>query len=940
MKCVHPRSVFPLILVAAWSVTGTACNSGVGATSCAPSEEFCNGEDDDCDGEVDEDSSDAGGECDTGEPGECGAGRTVCNDGNIACEALAEPSAEVCDGADNDCNGEVDDGDPGGGASCSTGLEGICGKGTLHCVEAAVSCAPDAEPGDQTEGCNELDDDCDGLVDEDLSEAAFFLDADLDGYGSDTIYVIACSAPAGYVPLSGDCRDDDKDISPGATEICDEIDNNCNALIDEGLEQTFYQDLDADNYGSVAAVEACNAPTGYVAQTGDCNDYNDAINPGESESCNEIDDDCNGKIDDGLMLITSYLEYDGDGFAAANAATQDKCDVPAGWVEAKDVDNDNSPDWDCNDSNATAYPGAPELCDNLLNNCLASTKDIQCPSLCTGSWPTTLDGVSSGYIVAVQLDDDPQLEIVAQGNGTIRVWEHDGTLKWEHFYSVAYSYPTVAEMDGDRYPEVVLFSDGAVYVFDGQDGTLEESYAVPSTGYRRGILADLDGDQIIDLVAPATGGSHTSPGSGSLSVVLRNGMYDEGNDDGIKQLIQLSPPNDAYFAANHPAIWDIDGDGLAEVVSFTGYSTCTYTTSCKGYMLVYDLGTGALKYPASQFVVASPNTAYASGLTYFADYDSDGEIELLLKVGGVGNGLRIWNMDGTVATATNPAYSAPALAPIKKDGTLELNGSLHDSGARVDIGGDGHYARMGMTGQGLTLYAQDDTTPLDGYPVGPSGGRVLLADINADTRLDVLYLASGQGVSCYTLGQGSYAPNRVVTSGHEEPFASGMNRVGGYDSYEPNDVRNFNFDPSVYTAMSPGDPRTAVHAFQARGMLVQKLSGSGWSRRLTSAISIKGDRDYYTVNGRNYISAKLESKISPPPIDLQLRIHAFDSLGGGMYEYEGTLTGNAGQQLNCPSSGGCFNGEPDMFVLEVRGKDENVDYGPWPYQLDFSGGAP
>ena len=89
--------------------------------------------------------------------------------------------------------------------------------------------------------------------------------------------------------------------TPGtpSVEICNGVDDNCNGLIDEGLLNTYFRDADGDTYGNPAVtILACSLPAGYVSTSGDCNDANPAINPGRTELCNSIDDNCNGSIDE------------------------------------------------------------------------------------------------------------------------------------------------------------------------------------------------------------------------------------------------------------------------------------------------------------------------------------------------------------------------------------------------------------------------------------------------------------------------------------------------------------------------------------------------------------------------------------------------------------------------------------------------------------------
>ena len=108
----------------------------------------------------------------------------------------------------------------------------------------------------------------------------------------------------GYVPCTGDCDDTESEVHPGAAEVCDGIDNDCDGSIDETC-QTWCRDLDADNYGDPAqSYQGETPPDGYVADCSDCDDTDYRVNPAQAEICgNAIDDDCNGVIDDGCNPI-------------------------------------------------------------------------------------------------------------------------------------------------------------------------------------------------------------------------------------------------------------------------------------------------------------------------------------------------------------------------------------------------------------------------------------------------------------------------------------------------------------------------------------------------------------------------------------------------------------------------------------------------------------
>ncbi|MBK7887492.1 MAG: putative metal-binding motif-containing protein [Bacteroidetes bacterium] len=153
-----------------------------------------------------------------------------------------------------------------------------------------------------TEVCNSIDDDCDGSIDEGVL-LTFYADADGDSYGNAAVSVQACVAPLGYVADAADCDDNAATVNPAATEVCNNIDDNCNGLTDDGLVfLNYYVDGDNDGYGAGAATSSCAPIAGSVLVDGDCDDNAAAVNPAATEVCNSIDDDCDGSIDEGVLV--------------------------------------------------------------------------------------------------------------------------------------------------------------------------------------------------------------------------------------------------------------------------------------------------------------------------------------------------------------------------------------------------------------------------------------------------------------------------------------------------------------------------------------------------------------------------------------------------------------------------------------------------------------
>lgn len=287
-------------------------------------------------------------------------------------DAGIHPGAEdICDGIDNDCDGQIDedpvfltyyyDADGDGYGNSNISLE-ACEQPTSYVLRGGDCFDKDEKvnPG-ATEVCDGIDNDCDGQIDEGLTFKTYYVDKDGDGYGISTSSTSSCKPLEGYALLAGDCDDSNDNVYPGSKEICDNLDNDCNELIDDGAEPiTFYRDWDGDGYGNSGQTRiSCEPPPGYVARAGDCNDRDRNIHPGASEICDGKDNDCNGEIDEGLSTSIYYRDADGDGYGNPSQSIVD-CKKPGGYVARA---------GDCNDSNSAVYPGAIELCDNLDNDC-------------------------------------------------------------------------------------------------------------------------------------------------------------------------------------------------------------------------------------------------------------------------------------------------------------------------------------------------------------------------------------------------------------------------------------------------------------------------------------------------------------------------------------------------------------------------------------------
>ncbi|MEY4287245.1 MAG: hypothetical protein RL511_1331 [Bacteroidota bacterium] len=138
--------------------------------------------------------------------------------------------------------------------------------------------------------------DCDDNNVSVVAPVIYYTDADQDGFGDDASATPFCQAPVNMIAIGGDCDDTDNTVYPGATEVCDGLDNNCDGQFDEGLTfLNYYFDGDSDGYGIGSATLSCVPLAGYASLTGDCDDSDNTVNPGATDTeGNNIDENCDG----------------------------------------------------------------------------------------------------------------------------------------------------------------------------------------------------------------------------------------------------------------------------------------------------------------------------------------------------------------------------------------------------------------------------------------------------------------------------------------------------------------------------------------------------------------------------------------------------------------------------------------------------------------------
>ena len=385
--------------------------------------EICDGRDNDCNGTVDESTAvdaaiwypdvdgdgygaatqDAMQACE--QPSGYADNQNDCDDADAGVHPTA---AEICNGLDDDCNGWIDAADP-GLTDGTTWYRDADGDGfgdpnhtTLDCNQPSGHTADNTDCDDLnaaafpggTEVCDGLDNDCDGVVDPDTSPDAttWYADTDGDSYGDPAASSVSCNAPSGAVEDNTDCDDGVAAVNPGAAEICDSIDNDCDGTVDEpdAIDAaTWYLDHDSDGFGDASQPEtACDQPASHVADTTDCDDLDPSAFPGGTEVCDGADNDCDGTTDPDTSTDAStwYADTDGDGVGDANSTTL-ACAAPTGFVEEA---------TDCDDTAAAVNPSATETCDGIDNDCDGSTDEDDAADALTFYADTDSDGFGDG----------------------------------------------------------------------------------------------------------------------------------------------------------------------------------------------------------------------------------------------------------------------------------------------------------------------------------------------------------------------------------------------------------------------------------------------------------------------------------------------------------------------------------------------------------------
>ena len=582
------------------------------------------------------------------------------------------------------------------------------------CNDADAGVFPGAE-----ETCDGVDQDCDTVIDNAPVDQLWYTDADQDGYGDTDSAVGSCVVIVGRIETGGDCDDSNAAIHPGATEHCDDVDEDCDGVMDEEAVDaiTYYEDLDQDGYGgSLYPLHTCYAAIGYADNSDDCDDTRNDVHPGaRDEPGDGLDADCSH--DTYVWDSTNGPEAAVATITGNHGAHFPTCVVGLGDIDLDGYGDVYIGDAALDDASATDagyfYPGP-------LSGALtpANAKEVLDWGTSTGA-----HGTSCAAIGDVNDNGTDDLLIGAPGvgadaMGSVSVYLGERLNAWDAQTPDATAQDSTAgsgfgatvsgadDVDADGITDVLVAGvnasgTGVVHLYSGADwaswstDSLAEITGDGRLGETLAALGDVNGDGHADfaLGAPAKGDD-----AGVVEVRLGGGDY------GVWATVSGTTAGIALGSGL--AADDIDQDGVTDlVVSGHGGLQDGFGTTPGGETWVFSgaaLRSGATSPDdALVHIVGGPMYTYASWqVAAPGDVNGDEVPDLLVSgadpAGGIGQvGLFAGPLSGTLAWDDTPQF-------VGADSTAY--GALIVSLGDTNRDGHGDWAVLGENGESPILY--------------------------------------------------------------------------------------------------------------------------------------------------------------------------------------------------------------------------------------------
>ena len=611
------------------------------------------------------------------------------------------------------------------------------------CDDNRPTINPDAE-----EQCNSVDDDCDGEIDEGV-RTRFYGDLDEDGYGDPDDYADLCNQQPGQVTIDGDCNDDDDTINPDATEVCDEVDNNCDGTVDEDLEVTMYEDNDGDGFGRDSTSRTGCPDPAFVLYGGDCDDNDifrypppgvEICGDGVINICNSstaaAEAACTGDITGGAVTLDAGLLFTGGageltGFGAKMAG---------------DINGDNVDDVLVGAPGASGGAGevyvlhggttGGEISTQAAATLVGEVEGLAVGDRIHGGGDINKDGYDDILVAGPAADVLYMIAGPVTGTrsllfSTFRAFNPDGGL------FLGYSVD-VGDVNGDGWRDVMLGAPldatgatdaGSVYLLPGPftatsdsdvadlaDTILYSDTGGALAGFSASASGDHNGDGVDDIVVglPAISAGDGTPSAGGVRIVY--GPPSSGSvllEDDTDVLLEGLGYQD--FAGTSIDAADFDGDGIDDL------SIASLDTTLSGRVSVV-FGSGSLADGTIADTAGATFTPVGALIdsieSYFAsstgDLNSDGKADLIigtpfLSYGGASSGSAFVVSGADLSGAIDATSAMLQVRGIDADGqvgrAVSGAGDFDDDGRPdVLVGAPGASAAAVLSFEGTGSY--------------------------------------------------------------------------------------------------------------------------------------------------------------------------------------------------------------------------------------------
>ncbi len=543
-------------------------------------------------------------------------------------------------------------------------------------------------------------------------------------------------------------------------EICDGVDNDCDAQVDEDASDApyWYRDADADGFGDPSVVtRSCQQPSGYVSDASDCDDANSSVNPLGAETCNGLDDDCNGLADDEDPNVTGgatwYSDPDADGYGSEDATVQ-ACQRPEGYAALA---------GDCDQEDPSIHPGATETWYDGVD------------SDCDGANDYDADG--DGYVSAEYSDEAGKSDDDGDGYDAGDCDDGDALINPGAF---EYNDGLDNNCDGDV-DFVSLSSESSENLeFTG------ESYG-SNAGYSMAGNGDVNGDGELDVLIGAPGEATNGDGAGAAYLLLGPLTADMSLAEADAKLLGEQEGDHAGHRVALPG--DVDGDGIGDILVSADDADAGWTDNGAVYLLSgpvsgsMDLGSatarleGEYNWDSAGFSLAGAGDVNADGyrdiLLGATSHDSNGLSNngaSYLLLGPVSGELDLSVADAAIYGRETDDYNGAdvqGVGDLNADGYDDIAVGQYEDGGSGDIAG-AYYVFFGPV-SGNPTPSQADAT-LHGWDQGVvvAGSLSVSLDFDEDGYQDLVggdactsYAQCEAGAIYFIAGPitGSYYPN-------------------------------------------------------------------------------------------------------------------------------------------------------------------------------------